>query len=133
MKTLPLLGLVLSALLATMPATASAQDVLAVAPNHYKALVDNDRVRVVENTLRPGEKDPSHTHPAGWYYVTRGGTMKVVFADGKTEMWTPKTGESGWSGGEGAHTSENVGKEPMTYVLVEIKATPAATAQLPRR
>ena len=37
-----------------------------------------------------------HTHPAGWYYVTMGGKMKVTHADGKSEMWEPPTGESAW-------------------------------------
>jgi len=100
---------------------AFAQDVMKVAKDHYKVLVENEYVRVVENTLLPGQKDPMHTHPAGWYVVTTPGTMKVVFASGKSELWEPKAGESGWSPGEGAHTSENVGTAPMTYVLVEVK------------
>ena len=68
-----------------------AQDVMVAAANHYKVLVDNDNVRVVENTLAPGEKDPVHTHPAGWYYVTRPGKMKVV----------PRGWQVGDLGGEG--------------------------------
>lgn len=100
---------------------ARAQDVMAVASNHYRVLVNNDQVRVVENTLQPGEKDPMHTHPAGWYYVTQPGQMRVVFASGKSEIWEPNAGEGGWSPAEGAHTSENVGNAPMSYVLVELK------------
>jgi quercetin dioxygenase-like cupin family protein len=106
---------------------ARAQDVMTVASNHYRVLVDNEQVRVVENTLQPGEKDPLHTHPAGWYYVTRPGQMRVVFASGKSEIWEPKAGEAGWSPGEGAHTSENVGNAPMSYVLVELKARRVAS------
>ena len=105
-----------------LASVAAAQDVMTVAKDHYRVLVDNPQVRVVENTLLPGQKDPLHTHPAGWYYITNPGTMKVVFADGRTELWTPKAGESGWSPAEGAHTSENVGDAPMSYVLVEIKS-----------
>lgn len=113
-----------------LASTATAQDVMTVAKDHYRVLVDNPQVRVVENILLPGQKDPLHTHPAGWYYITKPGTMKVVFADGRTELWTPKAGESGWSPAEGAHTSENVGTAPMSYVLVEIKsADPEAARQ----
>ncbi|MBI3789394.1 MAG: cupin domain-containing protein [Gemmatimonadetes bacterium] len=110
-----------AALLVGAASAATAQDVMVVAKPHYKILLENDHVRVVENTLAPGEKDAMHTHPAGWFYVTRGGRMKVVFASGKSEVWTPRTGEAGWSPPEAPHTSENVGKEPMTYVLVEVK------------
>jgi quercetin dioxygenase-like cupin family protein len=110
-----------SLLLAAATHTASAQDVMKVAKDHYRVLVENEYVRVVENTLAPNEKDPLHSHPAGWYYITRAGKMKVVFATGKAELWEPKAGESGWSPAEGPHTSENVGDAPMSYVLVEIK------------
>lgn len=111
-------------IIAATAQVASAQDVMKVAKDHYKVLVENEYVRVVENTLAPGEKDPMHTHPAGWYYITKPGKMKVVFATGKSELWEPKAGESGWSPAEGAHTSENVGDAPMSYVLVEIRQPP---------
>jgi quercetin dioxygenase-like cupin family protein len=111
---------------------AAAQDVMTVAKDHYRVLVDNPQVRVVENTLLPGQKDPFHTHPAGWYYITKPGTMKVVFADGRSEMWQPKAGESGWSPAESAHTSENVGTAPMSYVLVEIKSAEPQSARAGR-
>ena len=114
---------VLLAAALALPGTAPfAQDVMKAAPGHYKVLVDNAEVRVVENTLAPGEKDAEHTHPAGWYYVTAPGSMKVRFADGRTEMWQPKLGESGWMEAEGPHTSENVGPTRMGFILVEVKA-----------
>jgi quercetin dioxygenase-like cupin family protein len=97
-------------------------DVMKVAPDHYRVLVDNAQVRVLENTLKPGEKDGSHTHAAGWYYVTRGGMMRVVHEGGKTEVWTPTTGDSGWMDAEAVHTSENVGPASMSFILVEVKS-----------
>ena len=99
-----------------------AQDVMAVASNHYKVRVDNTHVRVVENVLAPGEKDPLHTHAAGWYYVTKPGKMKIVHADGKSEVWDAKEGEAGWMEAEGPHTSENVGTTTLGYILVEVKS-----------
>jgi len=104
---------------------AFAQDVLQAAPNHYKVRVDNADVRVIENVLAPGEKDPTHTHPAGGYYVTLPGKMKVVRADGTSEIWDAKAGEAGWMEAEGPHTSENIGAAPMGFVLVEVKSAAA--------
>ena len=98
------------------------QDAVKVAPDHYKVLLENDHVRVIENILPAGAKDAMHTHPSGWYYVTRPGTMKVVHADGKTEIWKARAGESGWLQTEGPHTSENIGKATMGFVLVEVKS-----------
>lgn len=102
------------------------QDVMNVAPEHYKVRAENEHVRVVENTLAPGDKDGMHTHPAGWYYVTKPGTMKVVFATGNVETWEAKEGEAGWMEAEGPHTSENVGKTTMAYILVEVKSAAPA-------
>jgi len=105
---------------------APAQDVMAVASSHYRVRVDNAHVRVVENTLAPGEKDPMHTHAAGWYYVTKPGKMKIVHADGKSEVWDAKEGEAGWMEAEAPHSSENIGATTMGFVLVEVKSADRA-------
>ena len=102
--------------------SAQAQDVVKVAPEHNKILLENADVRVIENTLAPGEKDAMHTHAAGWYYVKQPGTMKVVHADGRTDTWESKAGEGGWLQTLDPHTSENVGKTTLVYVLVEVKS-----------
>jgi beta-alanine degradation protein BauB len=122
----------IAAALAAVPALLGAQDVVTAAPAHYRVLVDNAHVRVVEGTLRPGEKDGLHTHPAGWYYVTQGGAMKIVAADGRVSQWTPKTGESFWGDAEAPHTSENVGRTPITYVLVAVTEAARVAARSPR-
>jgi hypothetical protein len=80
---------------------ADAQDVMKVAANHYKVLVENAHVRVVENTLNPGDKDSTHTHPAGWYYVTKPGTMKIDFADGNLGRESGRSRMDG--GGRASH------------------------------
>ena len=103
---------------------ARAQDAVKVAADHYVVKLENKHVRVIENTLKPGEKDGMHTHPSGWYYVTQPGTMKVIHADGKSENWEAKAGEAGWLKAEGPHTSENIGTTTMGFVLVEVKSAP---------
>jgi beta-alanine degradation protein BauB len=102
-----------------------AQDVVKVATEHNKIILENADVRVIENTLLPGEKDAMHTHPSGWYYVKTPGTMKIVFADGKVATWEAKEGEGGWLQTKTPHTAENVGKTTLVYVLVEVKSAEA--------
>jgi quercetin dioxygenase-like cupin family protein len=99
-----------------------AQDAVKVAPNNFKVLQENEQVRVVQDTLAPGETEAMHTHPAGWYYVTMPGTMKVTRADGKTEIWNAKAGEQAWMDADPPHKSENIGKTTIQYVLVEVKS-----------
>jgi len=119
-----------------------AQDVVKVAGEHNKILMEDQDVRVIQNTLAPGEKDALHTHPHGWYYVVKPGKMKVVFADGSVAIWEAKEGEGGWIKARAAHTSENVGDTTLVYVLVEVKSaekrdplkpSPAKSSQKPAR
>jgi oxalate decarboxylase/phosphoglucose isomerase-like protein (cupin superfamily) len=99
-----------------------AQDVVKVAGEHNKTLMEDQDVRVIQNTLAPGEKDALHTHPHGWYYVVKPGKMKVVFKDGTEAIWDAKQGEGGWIKARAAHTSENIGDTTLVYVLVEVKS-----------
>ena len=105
---------------AFMPGAALAQDA-AKDGKHCKVIAENEHVRVLEFTLPPGEKDAMHTHPAGVYVVTSPGKMKVTPASGAPETWESKPGETAWMNPEGAHTSENVGKSTISFVLVEVK------------
>jgi mannose-6-phosphate isomerase-like protein (cupin superfamily) len=116
-------AIVLLALMAFgFPLSSRAQDVVKVAGEHNKILMEDQDVRVIQNTLAPGEKDALHTHPHGWYYVVKPGKMKVVFADGTDAIWEAKEGEGGWIKARAAHTSENIGDTTLVYVLVEVKS-----------
>ena len=118
---------VLALVLASQAGLVHAQDVLKVSPATNKVLTDNQFVRVLEATFKPGAKEGVHTHPASWYYVTKAGKLKVTYASGKVEMWEPKVGEQAWMDGEEPHTSENVGKTTLQYLLVEVKSAPTKT------
>jgi hypothetical protein len=52
-------------------------DVVKVFPDKYKILFENESVRIVENILKPGEKDNVHNHPIKTEYVISGGTIRV--------------------------------------------------------
>ena len=103
------------------------QDVVKVSPHTNTVLAENNFMRVVEATFKPGAKEPEHTHPACWYYVTKGGTLKVTYASGKVQIWKPKEGEQAWLDGEAPHSAENVGKTTLQYILVEIKGASTKT------
>jgi len=51
--------------------TAAAQDGVKVAPENYKVLLDNTHVRVVDFTLKPGQKSPMVSRPNRVIYATR--------------------------------------------------------------
>lgn len=63
-------GMLLGALLAAFAFAgstkiASAQDPAKLAAQNYKVLLENGQVRVIEYRLKPGEKEPMHSHPSG--------------------------------------------------------------------
>lgn len=117
--------LIVSSIAATVTSVAaSSQDVTKVAPDTSAVVFENAYIRVVRAHFEPDAREGAHTHPAGWYYVTKGGALAVTGADGKTENWVVDTGHSEWSNGEAAHTTRNVSGAPMEYLLIEVKAAP---------
>ena len=38
-------------------------DAVTVAPNNYKTLLENDRIRLLEYRGKPGDKTEMHSHP----------------------------------------------------------------------
>ena len=75
----------------TIPAYAI--DLVEAAPKQTKVLVDNDKVRVLEVTIKKGDKIPMHSHPDMVVYTTKGGRVKWTLPDGKTMETTSKAGE----------------------------------------
>jgi len=56
-------------------------------------LLDNEKVRVFEATWKPGSESPSAKRPPRVVRVTTGGTLSYIYADGRIEKITKKTGE----------------------------------------
>lgn len=100
---------------------ATAQDDLVkVAPNSNKVILDDSHVRVIEGWINPGEKTAMHHHPAHMIYFTSGGTVRFTMQDGSTRESTSKTGEARWNDAVD-HQTENIGKTTVKYVIVEPK------------
>ncbi|MGH7449906.1 MAG: hypothetical protein ACRENG_01025 [bacterium] len=112
--------------LAFTASTVSAQDVTKVAPNNCKVLLENDRVRVVEIWIKPGEKLAMHSHPASVTYVLSTAKLKTVLPDGKTVETEGQIGQALWSDG-GGHEQVNVGTTEARALVVEMKMPAKAT------
>jgi mannose-6-phosphate isomerase-like protein (cupin superfamily) len=111
-------------ILLTISANLHAQSWTKVDPKMTKMLTDTTLVRAYIATLAPGEKSTSHTHPAAFFYALTSGKLHVTYSDGKTEDWDLKEGESGYSGPERPHVTQNTGDAPMKFLLVELKEHP---------
>ena len=91
-----------AALLTLSCTTAHGQDPVTTSPKFYKVLLENDQVRVLEYRLKPGEKEPMHSHPAGVVYVLSGAKVKFTTPDGRSEERPATSGET--FGGSRLHT-----------------------------
>jgi len=112
----------LAALLLVLPARAQCQqtDPVSASPGMYKVLLENDQVRVVEYSVKPGERDQPHTHPPKVSYVASGGSLRITLRD-TSFVTNDSTGKVTWRGSVPRHYAENVGSSPVRIVLFEVK------------
>jgi quercetin dioxygenase-like cupin family protein len=113
---------ILVSLLATLCTTIHAQDPVKTSPQYYKVLLENDQVRVLEYHLKPGEKEPMHSHPAGVVYVLSGAKMKFSYPDGRTEEKAAATGETIWRQPT-THAVENVGDTEAHAIAIDLETS----------
>jgi len=123
MKKLTLLvvgALVVVSFLTITSSKAMAQDPVKVAPEKCKALLENDRVRVLDFWLKPGDKLPMHSHPASILYVLTNGKVRTILPDGKVTDMEVKAGETRWAEPV-THANENIGTTDAHVIVVEMK------------
>jgi hypothetical protein len=113
-------------------------DAVQAAPKSHRVLIDNDKVRVLEVVVQPGQKEPIHTHQ--WpsvMYVTSPASLRYYTASLVNGKWVEKTDDSAppapasnpnrprppqYLEPEGPHAVENMGTTPYRAVRVEIKS-----------
>ena len=97
-------------------------DALKASPENFKLLLENDHVRVLEYTLKPGTKDLSHTHPPKSSYIVSGGKLKVHLDNGDSLFFDEKAGTASWMNHVGKHYVENIGTTEIKIILTEVKS-----------
>jgi quercetin dioxygenase-like cupin family protein len=96
-------------------------DVLDVAKSGYELLLENNKVRVMEIKLKSREKSPMHNHPNDHViYVVKDAKFKLSFPNGKSDIFTLKTGQVLWIKA-GPHQTENIGSTDGHCIVVETK------------
>ena len=96
-------------------------DVLKAAANAYDLLLENEKVRVLDIRLKPGEKAPMHNHPNDHVvYVMNDTKFKLTFPDGKSREVDLKAGQTIWMKA-GSHATENIGTSKGHNLVIELK------------
>lgn len=105
-------------------------DALQAAPVHHRLILENDRVRVLDTRIRPGETVPVHTHrwPAvhhimSWSDFVRRDADGKVIVDTRGKPAPASLPVVIWGEALPPHTLENVGSAELHVVSIELKDT----------
>jgi hypothetical protein len=102
---------------------------LEAAPANYvvgtELLLENDRVRVWDITLAPGERTPFHCHRTTYFYrCESGGRWRLRTIEGEVIYGEDAAGEVTFhelrTGETLVHELANVGEAPLRYTTVEL-------------
>lgn len=94
-------------------------DPLVAAHNVYKFVMENDRVRVLQVTFKPGDTAKMHHHPDHVVYALRGGKLKLT-SGGKTSEIGMESGQALFLKAQD-HEATNTGKTTVDLIVVELK------------
>ena len=107
-------------------------DALTAAPEHHTLILENDRVRVLQTLIPPGQRTGLHTHR--WpsvihtlsfsHFLRRDETGAITQDTRASQVPRP---EFHWSPPLPPHSIENIGETNIHLILVEVKAPPRLT------
>lgn len=88
-------------------------------PDHYTVVFENDRVRVLEYTDRPGDRTTPHEHPDSVMHTLSSFRRRLVSGGMQREVEMP-AGLTGWLPAQ-QHAGENIGDTDTHVLFVELK------------
>jgi quercetin dioxygenase-like cupin family protein len=95
-------------------------DAVSVAPEVYRVIFENERVRVLDVTAEPGEKSPMHGHPDSVMHALSDAAIVVTPEQGESHRAEVAAGTTFWNAAT-THSVENVGTGKVHFIRVELK------------
>ena|SRR5688572_31371451 len=92
-------------------------------PDLYKVIFENDVVRVLEYTDRPGDRTTPHQHPDSVMYTLSSFRRRLSSDKGNRDV-DISAGVTSWLPAQ-QHHGENIGATPTHVIFVELKAASA--------
>jgi hypothetical protein len=105
-------------------------DAMTAAPGHHSVLFENDRVRVLDTRLSPGDRTPVHAHewPAALYVLSWSDFVRcdpednILVDSRRSGAPPPARGTAVWLAPLEPHYVRNVGVRHLHIIAVEVKA-----------
>ena len=88
-------------------------------PDNYKIVFENDQVRVLEYTDKPGHLTTPHKHPDSVMYTLSSFRRRLHSDHGQTDVEIA-AGTTGWLPAQ-KHSGENIGDTGTHVIFVELK------------
>lgn len=95
-------------------------DAVNIAPHIHTVAFEDDRMRVLKVTVKPGDKADMHWHPHSINYITASGELRFTKPDGSSADVELTEGQV-TSSGESSHAVENIGDTTVETIQVELK------------
>jgi len=103
-------------------------DALQADPAHHQLLFENEKVRVLDTCILPGDSTQLHTHryPAALYVISWSDFIRYdangnVLLDSRTITNLPLPSSALWTGPLGPHILTNIGHTKLHIISTEIK------------
>ncbi len=96
-------------------------------PDKYKVVFENDRVRVLEYTDRPGDSTTPHRHPDSVMHTLSSFRRRLRSGDDHRDVEMP-AGLTGWLPAQ-EHSGENIGTTDSHVIFVELKEQPPDSSE----
>ncbi|MDQ0574067.1 cupin domain-containing protein [Agromyces albus] len=94
-------------------------DPVATNPAHYKVILENASVRVLEYTDQPGDATTPHAHPDSVMYTLSSFRRRLTSGSMTREVELP-AGMATWVPAQ-EHFGENIGDTPTHVIFVELR------------
>ncbi len=95
-------------------------DPICVAPNNYKVVFENERVRVLQFHGPPKAQWGLHQHPDAVVVSLNEYVVRNAIVGAEPTVREATAGDVTWSPAK-MHTGENIGSTDMDCILVELK------------
>ena len=113
-----LIGLSVSSM--AMRAAQTPSDAVVVSPNLYQIKLENDRVRVLDYTLKPGASEPMHSHQSFVVHFLSDGRIRATPMGGQSAEQNVKRGDTAWREPM-SHQIDNIGTGDLRALIVDVK------------
>jgi beta-alanine degradation protein BauB len=95
-------------------------DIVQISPDVHRVIFENDTIRLLEVTVKPGATVPMHTNPENINYILAGGTLRLVNPDDSV-VDVQVVERQVIPAPVGRHAVENIGPTEVRTLCIELK------------